>query len=106
MSGQQAANSIRGEASIIVAGRPRTLRPTFTALVAAEDELGSLYALVDRAGEGKLRISEVATLFWHCVSDPKDLTREQVGEALIATGLAALSGPLRTLLSQILQGRV
>jgi hypothetical protein len=41
------ANPVRGEASLVVAGQPRVLRPTFAALVAAEQELGSLFA---RAG--------------------------------------------------------
>jgi len=105
MSAEAIANSIRGEATILIGGRPRLLRPTFTALVAAEDELGALYALVERAGEGKLRLGEVATLFWHCLADRADTSREQVGEAVLTMGLAACAAPLRALLYQILQGR-
>ncbi len=105
MSTVQSANSARGEATILIGGRPRTVRPTFAALVAAEDELGPLYALVERAGDGKLRLSEVAGLFWHCLAERGDLTREQVGEAVATMGLAASASPLRTLLCQILQGR-
>lgn len=101
----QAANPIRGEATLIVAGEPRTLRPTFAALVAAEDELGPLFALVERASAGQLRLGEVAALFWHCLADRGDLTRETVGEAVAANGLAAASAPLRSLLVQILQGQ-
>ena len=41
-----AANSLRGEAAIPVDGALRLLRPTYAALVAAEDELGPLFALV------------------------------------------------------------
>ena len=96
-------NALRGEASLIVCGRERVLRPSFAALVAAEDELGSLFALVERASEGKLRLTELAALFWHCLAD-RDVTREQVGEAVAAQGLAACAKPLRTLLQQILQG--
>ena len=62
------ANPIRGEAAIPIGGRDYVLRPTFTALVAAEEELGSLFALVERAGEGRLRLAEVAALFWHCLA--------------------------------------
>ena len=105
MSTQSPANSARGEATLLVSGRPRLLRPTFAALVAAEDELGPLYALVDRAGEGKLRLSEVACLFWHCLADRRDVSKEQVGEAVMAMGLAASAAPLGTLLRQILQGQ-
>ncbi|PLK27414.1 gene transfer agent family protein [Novosphingobium sp. TH158] len=99
------ANPLRGEAELLVAGRPRVLRPTFSALVAAEEELGPLFALVERAGEGQLRIAEMAALFWHCLNDRDGLTREVVGEAVAQAGLAACALPLRALLAQILQGR-
>ncbi len=99
-----AANPWRGEAALPVAGESRRLRPSFAALVAAEEELGPLFALVERAGAGQLRLSEIATLFWHCLDDRTALSREAVGEAVIAQGLAGCAGPLRILLGQILQG--
>ena len=105
MSGDIPANIARGEATFLVGGRHRVLRPSFAALVGAEDELGPLYALVERASEGKLRLSEVACLFWHCLAD-RDVTSEEVGEALLSAGLAGSAAPLRTLLQQILQGRM
>jgi hypothetical protein len=98
------ANAIRGEAALLVDGREHVLRPTFSALVAAEEELGSLFALVERAGEGRLRLAELAALFWHCLAERDGVTREEVGEAVAALGLAAASKPLRVLLQQILQG--
>ena len=98
------ANPMRGEASIAIAGRARVLRPTFAALVAAEQELGSLYALVERASEGQLRLAELAALFWHCLAEREGVDREAVGEAVMAAGLAGCAGPLRCLLGQILQG--
>jgi hypothetical protein len=98
------ANSLRGEAAIAIGGRDYVLRPTFAALVAAEEELGSLFALVERAGEGRLRLAELAALFWHCLAERDGVTREAVGEAVAGQGLAACAGPLRTLLQQILQG--
>jgi hypothetical protein len=99
------ANPIRGEATLAVAGRPFLLRPSFAALVAAEDELGSLFALVERAGDGRLRLGELAALFWHCLAEPGELTRDEVGEAVMAIGLAGCAAPLRALLGQILRGR-
>jgi len=99
------ANPIRGEAALQVAGRARVLRPTFAALVAAEDELGPLFALVERASAGQLRLAELAALFWHCLAERDGVTREQVGEAVLAAGLAACAPALRGLLGQILQGR-
>jgi len=98
-------NPARGEAALRIAGREHALRPSFTALVAAEQDLGSLYALVERASEGQLRLSEVATLFWHCLTERDGLTRDAVGEAVLGIGLAHCAAPLRCLLGQILQGR-
>ena len=100
----EAANPHRGEAALLVGGAPQTLRPTFSALVAAEEELGPLFALVERAGAGELKLAEMTALFWHCLADPRDVTREQVGEAVMRQGLAACAKPLRAILTQILQG--
>ena len=98
------ANPERGEAILEVAGVPRLLRPTFSALVAAEDELGPLFALVDRAASGQLRLAEMVALFWHCLAERAVVSREAVGEAVTAQGLAGCAKPLRSLLAQILQG--
>jgi Phage tail tube protein, GTA-gp10 len=98
------ANPHRGEASLTIGGTTYLLRPSFTALVAAEEELGPLLALVDRAASGGLRLSEIAALFWYCLADRQGLTREQVGEAVLRQGLAASALPLRAVLAQILQG--
>ncbi len=104
MSG--AANPLRGEAELRIGGAAHVLRPSFAALVAAESELGPLFALVERAADGRLALGELATLFWHCLKDrPPTLTREAVGEAVVAQGLAAATPALRVLLGQILQGR-
>ena len=82
------------------------LRPSFQALVAAEQELGSLFALVERASEGRLALAELAALFDHLSpARPKAITRERIGEAIVESGLAAMTPVLRTILCQILQGR-
>ena len=104
--GGRGANSARGEAELSVGGEALVLRPSFEALVAAEEELGPLFALVERAASGGLRLSEMASLFWHCVFErPEGLTRERIGAAIAETGLAGATPQLRVLLSQILQGR-
>ena len=98
---------MRGEAALVVGGERLTLRPTFEALVAAEEELGPLFALVERAAEGRLKLGEIAALFWHCAVDrPEALTRERVGAAIAEQGLAQATPVLKVLLTQILQGRV
>ena len=98
------ANPVRGEATLIIHEQPHVLRPTFAALVTAEEELGPLFALVERASAGQLRLGELAGLFWHCLASPGALSREDVGEAVAIQGLAASAVPLRALLVQILQG--
>ncbi len=101
-----AANAARGEAGLRVNGEALVLRPSFAALVAAEEELGPLFALVERAVEGRMGLGEMIALFWHCLHErPAMLTREVLGEAVAATGLAAATPVLRVLLGQILQGR-
>ncbi len=100
------ANAARGEAAVTVAGETLTLRPSFAALVAAEDELGPLFALVERAAAGSLKLQELVALFWHCLADrPAGLDRTRFGDAIVAGGLAAATPALRVLLGQILQGR-
>lgn len=89
----------------MIDGQPRRLRPSFDTLVRAEQELGPLFALVERAGEGQLRLAEIAALFWHCLAEPAGLTRSAVGEAVVAIGLAEAAKPLRVLLGEILRGR-
>ena len=63
------ANAVRGEAELLIGGVRRILRPTFAALVAAEQELGPLFAMVERAAAGSLSLQELATLFFHCLED-------------------------------------
>jgi hypothetical protein len=99
-------NPARGEAALTVGGERLTLRPSFEALVAAEEELGPLFALVERAAEGRLKLSEMAALFWHCVAArPEGVTPERIGAAIAEAGLAGVSPQLKLLLTQILQGR-
>lgn len=100
------ANPARGEASVRVAGEMLVLRPSFAALVAAEGEIGPLFAVVERAAEGRLGLGELVALFWHCLAArPAGLTREAFGEAVVAGGLAGATPALRVLLGQILAGR-
>lgn len=101
------ANPARGEAAIVVAGESLVLRPSFEALVAAEEELGPLFALVERAAAGGLKVAEMAALFWHCVAERSEhCSRERVGAAIAEAGIAKVTPVLKMLLTQILQGRV
>jgi tail tube GTA-gp10-like protein len=99
-------NPARGEAELRLGGDTLVLRPSFQALVAAEQEIGPLFALVERAAAGRLGLSELVALFWHCLRErPAGLTREDFGEAVTAGGLAAATPALKMLIGQILAGR-
>ena len=98
-------NSARGEASIRVDGAEFLLRPSFAALVAAEGELGSLFALVERAASQGLMLGEIVALFWHCLERRDDLTRDALGDAIVAQGLSGVTPALKSLLRQILSGQ-
>ncbi|WP_231621563.1 GTA-gp10 family protein [Sphingomonas sp. 37zxx] len=88
-----------------VAGEMLVLRPSFAALVAAEGEVGPLFALVERAAAGRLGIGEMVALFWHCLREPAPMARADFAEAVAAGGLAAATPVLRVLVGQILAGR-
>lgn len=98
------ANPHRGETVLMLGGQPLVLRPTFGALVAAEEELGPLFALVERAGAGQLRLGEMVALFWHALRDRGGLDRADFAEAVAREGLAACTPVLRALIVQVLKG--
>jgi hypothetical protein len=101
-----AANPYRGEAALQVGGETLVLRPSFGALVAAEEELGSLFDLVERAAGGTLKLQEIAALFDHLSKGrPGAITRERIGEAIVERGLSGVAPTLKLVLGQILQGR-
>ena len=100
------ANPARGEAAIRIGGAMLVLRPSFAALVAAEQELGPLFALVERAADHRLTLGELVALLWHCLRDvPEGLTREAFAEKVAAGGLANATPALKILLGQILAGQ-
>ena len=98
------ANALRGEVGLALAGRTLVLRPSFSALVAAEAEVGSLFRLLDRAAAGDLRLTDVGALFWHCAVAPGD-ERGVFESELLRVGPSALLEPYRALLTAIF-GRV
>jgi hypothetical protein len=100
------ANPARGEAWLCVGGERLVVRPSFAALVAAEEELGPLFALVERVAAGALGLGEMVGLLWHCLRErPAGLTRERLGEAVVEAGLVAVTPVLKLLIGQILKGR-
>ena len=99
------ANPHRGEAQIVVGGRELRLRASFENLVATEEEIGSLFALVERASDGRLTVAEITALLFHCAQPDDRPPRDEFGRAVVAMGLLAATAPVRAILSQVLQGQ-
>ena len=99
-----AANALRGECDIVIAGQPHLLRPSFESLVLAEAEVGSLFALVERAAAGGLTLAEMTALLWHCLPAENRPDRVTVGQAVLAMGLIGATQPVRAVLAQVLKG--
>lgn len=97
-------NGARGEAWLVLGEERLALRPSFQALVAAEQEVGPLFALVERAADGRLALGEMVALFWHCLKEPL-ADRDGFSEAVAVAGLAAVTPALKMLVGQILAGR-
>jgi len=101
----QHANIHRGEALVRIGDADMRLRPSFENLVAAEEELGSLFALVERASQGAITVAEIAALLFHCMDAQPRPSRQEVGDAVMRMGLVAATRPVRTILTQVLQGQ-
>lgn len=101
----RAANILRGEVTLELKNNTFCLRPTFSALVAAEAETGSLFSLIERAGEGRLCLAEMTALLWHCLDNPPtEMTREIFSEQLLEAGLATVTPAFKAILHIILAG--
>lgn len=100
------ANPERGEVALPLPTGTCVIRPTFSALVAAEGEVGSLFQLLERAGSGDVRLSDMGALFWHGLAgDGGWSDRLQFEKALLEVGLATLLPVYRQLLSGIFGSR-
>lgn len=98
------ANPLRGEVELQLGDRQLVLRPSFAALVRAEEELGSLLALVERVAAGDVRLQEIGGLFWHCLTGDRG-ERQSFEEALLDAGISNLLPIYRTLLARLFGGR-
>lgn len=100
------ANPARGETALMLGGQPMTVRPSFAALVSAEQDVGPLFALVEKAAAGQLTLADTVALIFHCLVDKPDaMTREALGQLITEAGMAALTPVLRSLLGQIIKGQ-
>ena len=90
---------------LMIAGKPVLLRPSLENLIAAEEEVGSLFALVERASQGTITIAEITAILWHCIDQVPRPERDVVGDALLESGLVEATKPVRAILAQVLQGQ-
>jgi Phage tail tube protein, GTA-gp10 len=95
------ANMTRGEVMLF----EWRLRPSFENLVAAEAEIGSLFELIEAAGAGKITLTQMTALLWHCVV-PRDemVSRTDFEVAVLHHGLAQITPAFRAILETILAG--
>ncbi len=80
-------------------------RPSYAALIAAEADIGSLFALVENASAGKLKLSDMIGLLWHCRIDaPATLTVDAFGTICVEAGLSQITPVFRQVIEQALGG--
>lgn len=99
-------NAHRGEVGFETAdGRLIVLRPSFAALVAVEDTLGSILGLATRAEKG-VTVEELSVLFHHCARaiDPQAPDTQDFGALILAKGIVPSLAVFKALMEIILGG--
>ncbi len=82
-----------------------SFRPSYAALVAAEADIGSLFALVEQASTGSLKLTDMIALLWHCRVDASaTLTADMFGAACVEAGLSRITPVFRQVIEQALGG--
>lgn len=98
-------NMTRGETRLDLEDHVYILRPTYAALVAAEAEIGSLFAVVEAATSGQLKLADMMSVLWYChLAVQEDDDRALFSQRCMAAGLARLTPAFRTLMEQVLGG--
>lgn len=99
-------NRLRGEVALELGGEALALRPTFAAIMEIEDRLGGIVPLASRAAAGDFGLREVTVIVWACLNGADDRKRslDEVGERIMAAGLASVTPAVSALLTGILRG--
>lgn len=99
------ANPHRGETTLELAGERYVLRPSFEALVAIEQERGSLLAMIERASAGTLMLDDIVTVLWCCLrAGGTSLDKTTTGRLLVDAGIATVTPVFRDVLTLALTG--
>jgi Phage tail tube protein, GTA-gp10 len=86
-------------------GQSIAFRPSYAALVSAEADVGSLFALVECASNGALKLHDMIALLWHCrVDTPASLSLDAFGALCVEAGLSHITPVFRALIEQALGG--
>lgn len=100
------ANPARGEVALSLGAHDFVLRPTFEALMQIEEELGSVFALIERVSENQVRLSDIVCVVWLCaVAGGADLGREDMGRLIVKDGMTKVTPAFRAVLLMALAGR-
>lgn len=100
------ANPLRGEVEIALGGETLTLRPTFGAIMEIEDRLGGIVPLASRAAAGDFGLRDVAVIVRACLNaaDGGSRSLDEVGERIMAEGVANVTPAVSALLAGVLSG--
>jgi hypothetical protein len=101
------ADALRNEVGIDLDGQTRTMRATFASIRGIERDLKTnLVPLIEKLGRGDVGIEQAAVIVFHGLRGFGDteLNLDQVGEAILKTGLGSVMMPVVEFLSQAMQG--
>jgi len=104
------ANSLKGEVEIRLGGERYVLRPSFTAIMAIEAELGGVVPLARRAAKGDFGLRDLTVIVREglnahaLAAGGKQLDADRVGAMILTEGVAHVAGPVRDFLTAVLSG--
>lgn len=100
------ANPLKGEVEIELGRERHLMRPTFAAIMEIEGELGGVVPLARRAAAGDFGLRELAVIICAGLNGygARRFTREEVGEMILAAGIANAAAAVRDFLTNVLKG--
>jgi Phage tail tube protein, GTA-gp10 len=100
------ADNLRNEVQIELGGTTYTMRATFGAIRAIEQELGNIVPLTAKLGGGDCGVNQAAVIVYNGLRGFGDqsMTLEQVGNAILAEGLNKVMAPIAQFVIKALEG--
>lgn len=96
-----ASLKIRGEHTLVIGSRTLTLKCTFEALAAIEQDLGlGLLLLMQRVSKGDIRLKDLAIVLWHvAVAGGEKIEYKEAGKLLMDNQYLMLAPKIFEILS-------